>query len=157
MGCGCSRFNGYYLDAWDDEVDDEVECEDNVVDNIVEVTKDTIIYHGSKESRSLEKMVNRGILEVDTYLLFKNGSIRELGIVRRINGKVCIEYDNQHLSLLQFCKKAAEKHDKEYTGTPWNSVWIIDEDDQPFERIGKLWDTHKKEASELRSVDLKED
>ena len=141
-GCfSCKIYNGYVLD-WED--DDEVDLPD------VQVTQNSILYHG-KESRSLEKMVERGILELDTYLLFKNTSIQELGIVRRMNGKACIEYGGEYISLLQFCKRAAEKHGKDYTGTPWNSVWTIDLEDQPLERIGRLWDAHKKvECDEMK-------
>lgn len=145
-GCfSCGRYNRYILDTWINEIEEKDDTA-NIIDDTLKITSTKIIYKGignrpgEKEPRSLEKMVERGMIEIDTYLMFKNTDISEVGIVRSLQeGSVSIEFMGGFMSLTQFCKKAAAKHGKIWNGTPWNSVWTIDADDAPLTRIDKLW------------------
>ncbi len=148
--CSCGRYSQHYVDDWSEE--DVIQS----VTPMVESSPTKITYKGGSvgsggENRSLEKLVEAGLIEADTYLMFKNTTIRELGIVR--TGKeggdkeVSIEFEGEYMSLAKFCKKGAAKHGKTWNGTPWNSVYTINEDDEPLDRIDALWNRMKKEAS----------
>ena len=150
--CSCGRYSQHYVDDWSEE--DVIQS----VTPFVESSPNKIVYKGSGsagsagENRSLEKLVEAGLIEADTYLMFKNTTIRELGIVRTGNEGgdkgVSIEFEGEHMSLAKFCKKGAAKHGKTWNGTPWNSVYTINEDDEPLDRIDVLWNRMKKEGGE---------
>lgn len=146
MGCGCSRYSQHIIDSYEDE-DDYITS----VEPMVETSPTKVVYKGGgggnrNEYRTLEKLIESGLIEADTYLLFKNTNIRELGIVRTGEGGVAIEFGGEKMSLAKFCKKAGEKHGKTWNGTPWNCVYTIDEDEQPLMRIDRLWESMKGEA-----------
>ncbi len=149
--CSCGRYSQHYVDDWSEE--DVIQS----VTPMVESSPTKVIYKGGgggggAENRSLEKLVEAGLIEADTYLMFKNTTIRELGIVRTGKegggeGGICIEYGGDFMSLAKFCKRAAALHGKVWNGTPWNSVYTINEDDEPLDRIDALWNRMKKEGS----------
>jgi hypothetical protein len=144
--CSCGRYSQHYVDDWSEE--DVIQS----VTPMVESSPTKLIYKGGgggggAENRSLEKLVEAGLIEADTYLMFKNTTIRELGIVRNRGEGIFIEFEGEHMSLAKFCKKGAAKHGKTWNGTPWNSVYTINEDDEPLDRIDALWNRMKKEES----------
>ena len=151
--CSCGRYSRYVIDSYDDE-----ECEEEYITGVepmVQVNPTKIVYKGggsgsSGDHRSLEKLVEGGMVEVNTYLLFKNTSIRELGIVRSHEGGIVVEFGGEMMSLAKFCKRAGALHGKTWNGTPWNCVYTIDEDEQPLMRIDHLWESmitsEKKDA-----------
>lgn len=143
--CSCSRYNSYIIDSYEDEEDYITS-----VEPMVESSPTKIVYKAgggaSSDHRSLDKLVESGMIEADTYLLFKNTSIRELGIVRSCEEGILVEFGGEKMSLAKFCKRAAATHGKTWNGTPWNCVYTIDEDEQPLMRIDRLWESMKGEA-----------
>lgn len=154
--CSCGRYSQYVIDHYADGEDGE-DGYITGVEPMVQQSSEKIVYKGSGgsgsgggEHRSLEKLVEGGLIEADIYLMFKNITIRELGIVRVPNKEIgpVVEFEGDCMSLTKFCKKAAAKHGKTWNGTPWNCVYTIDGDDEPLMRIDRLWESMKTQCEE---------